>query len=73
MARYGLYGAVSRDFLTYMGRILVHDNQHELAFLIPGGATVRELPRDIPDGQTMPIRSHPELAAIQWPLTKGQF
>lgn len=72
MTRYGLYGSRSRDFLTYGGRILVHDNRDELAFLITGAA-VRELPRDIPDEQTLPMSAHPELAAVRWPLRRGDF
>ena len=72
MTRYGLFGAKSRDFLTYRGRILVHDNDRELAYLLPG-STPRPLPRDIPAELTLPIRLHPELAAIRWPLDRGDF
>jgi hypothetical protein len=63
MTRYGFYGANSQDFLTYGGRILVHDNRHELEFLTTG-ATVRTLPSDIPEDQTLPIRFHPGLASV---------
>lgn len=72
MTRYGLYGANSRDFLTLGGRILVHDNQHELEFLTTGAA-IRELPGDIPDEQTLPISAHPELAGVTWPLNRAEF
>ncbi|NUU26113.1 MAG: hypothetical protein HOV68_32125 [Streptomycetaceae bacterium] len=63
--RYGLYGPNSRDFLSYGGRLLVHHDRAQLEFLVPG-TPVRELPPDIPADQTMPIRFHPELAAVQW-------
>lgn len=73
MKRFGLFGAVTRDFLTYGGQILIHDDAAQLAFLAPYGATVRELPPDIPADQCLPIRFHPDLAAVRWPLTKEQF
>jgi hypothetical protein len=63
--RFGLYGSNSRDFLTYGGRILVHHDRAQLEFLVKG-VPVRELPPDIPDGQTLPIRFHPEMAAVQF-------
>lgn len=71
--RFGLYGPLSRDFLTWGGRILWHTDAAELAFLVPLGAVVRELPADIPADQTLHIGSHPAMAAVQWPLTREQF
>jgi hypothetical protein len=70
--RYGLVGERTRDFLTYGGLVLWHDNRAELEFLVPG-PRVMELPRDLPADQCMPIRLHPDLAAVQWPLTRDQF
>lgn len=71
-ARYGLQGLVSRELLTYGGRVLVHDNPHELGFLVPD-ARVVTVPRDIPPEQTMPISAHPGLAGVRFPLRKGDF
>jgi hypothetical protein len=72
VTRYGLFGARSRDFLTYAGRVLVHDNPDELGFLV-AGATVRAVPPSVPDDQTLPITAHPELADVRWPLRKDDF
>lgn len=72
MTRWGLWGVATRDFLTYGGRILVHDNRAELEFLVPG-TPVREVPPSIPPDHCLPIRLHPDLATVQWPLTKEQF
>lgn len=72
MARYGLVGARTRDFLTYGGRVLFHDNRGELEFLVPDTRVV-ELPPSIPSDQTLPIRLHPDLVTVEWPLTKEQF
>lgn len=72
MKRYGLYGSASRDWLTFGGRILWHDNQHELEFLTTG-ATVREIPRDIPDELMMPIKDHPKMFGVRFPLRREDF
>jgi len=75
--RYGLYGRTSRNFLTYGGRILWHDNKDDLAFLFPiaknGSTQVREIPPDIPMDQCLPIRDHPDMSWVTWPLTRQQF
>ena len=36
MTRYALQGTVSRDLLTWNGKVLVHDNPGEMAFLFAG-------------------------------------
>lgn len=70
--RYALYGRCSRDFLTFGGRVLVHDDRAEMEFLFPG-CPVRELPADIPADQTLPIEHHPDLAATTFPLDRNEF
>lgn len=73
MARYALQGTVSRDLLTWNGRVLVHDDPGEMAFLFAGDVKVIPCPRDIPPEQTLEIRYHPQLASVQWPLDRSQF
>ena len=73
MSRYALQGATSRDLLTYGGKVLVHDNRPELEFLMAGDVHIVECPRDIPPDQTLPIRYHPQLAAVTWPLDRKDF
>lgn len=70
--RWGLYGTHSRDFLTYGGRIIWHDNPAEMEWLTTG-AQVREIPRDVPDELMMPLREHPKLAGVRWPLRREDF
>lgn len=72
MRRYGLYGRNSRDFLTWGGRILIHDNRAEMEWLFPG-VPVRELPNDIPANQTLPIEHHPDLAGTTFPIDRREF
>lgn len=73
MSRYALQGTTSRDLLSYGGRVLVHDNPAELEFLFAGDIRVIPCPRDIPPEQTLSVRYHPDLAAVQWPLDRSQF
>lgn len=73
MSRYALQGTTSRDLLTYGGKVLVHDNAAEMAYLFAGDVRVIDCPRDIQPEQTLPIRYHPQLAAVTWPLDKEQF
>lgn len=72
MGRYGLYGAATRDFLTFAGRVLVHDNRAELEWLVPG-TQVREVPPSFPPDQCLPIRLHPDLQAVDFPLNRRDF
>jgi hypothetical protein len=73
MSRYALQGALSRDLLTWNGKVLVHDDRAEMEFLVTGDVRVIDCPRDIPPEQTIEIRYHPQLASVTWPLTKEQF
>jgi len=70
--RFALQGAVSRELLTYGGRVLVHDNAAELEFLTTG-ARVVTVPRDVPDEQTLPISAHPCFAGVRFPLQRKDF
>lgn len=73
MSRYALQGALSRDLLTWNGKVLVHSDKAEMEFLFTGDVRVIPCPRDIPPEQTIEIRHHPQLASVTWPLTKEQF
>lgn len=61
--RWGLFGEVSRDFLTYGGKILYHTEAAALEW-VTTGARVREIPRDIPDDLLMPIINHPHFEGV---------
>lgn len=67
--RYALRGSVSGELLTYQGRVLIHDNRGELEYLFPGERVVAY------DGAlpTMPVREHPDMAAVTWPLNRKDF
>jgi hypothetical protein len=73
MSRYALQGALSRDLLTWNGKVLVHGDRAEMEFLVTGDVRVIDCPRDIPPEQTIEIRFHPNFVSVTWPLTKEQF
>lgn len=64
-------GPRSGELLSLNGRVLVHDNPHELEFLFLGIQTV-PIGRNF-DLPTMPVKDHPGLADVSWPLRKEQF
>lgn len=73
MSRYALQGTISRDLLTWNGRILVHDNRAEMEFLVTGDVHVIDCPRDIPPEQTLELRFHPQYAHHRFPLRREDY
>lgn len=73
MTMYAYVGNASRELLSYRGAILVHDNPAEMEYLIPGYAVIPLPPAEALGRPTMPLRHHPDLAAVAWPLEKGSF
>lgn len=74
--RYGLYGATSKTLLTHRGRVIVHPDRDQLAFLVPGVRVV-DVPPDIPEDQCIPLWAMPDFAAVRWgpngELDRSQF
>jgi hypothetical protein len=69
---YGLWGRTSRDFLTYLGRVLVHDNRAELEFLFPE-CPIREVPASFRSDMCFPIEQHPGMSNVRFPLQRSDF
>lgn len=72
MTLFALVGPVSKELLSFNGQVLVHDNKAELEWLIPG-VKVIQLPKADIGRPTMPIKDHPDMAAVRWPLDKRHF
>ena len=70
--RYALRGDASRELLSLDGQVLVHDNPHEMEWLVVG-ATAVELGPAWPEADTLPLRDHPQLSAVSWPLNRSDF
>lgn len=71
-ARWALQGERSRELLTWQGRVIVHNSQGELEFLITG-ARVIPCPRSIPDEQTVPLPALPQFATHRFPLRREDY
>lgn len=73
---FALFGPVTGDLLTFGGRPIVHDNREELEWLLPGARVVRVTERDLRTRSPltpMPLREHPALAHLSWPLNREEF
>jgi hypothetical protein len=65
--RFALYGAISRQMLTYNGLIITHHNRRQMEFMHPGTRVV-DVPADIPESQCIPLAMHPDYATVQFDL-----
>jgi hypothetical protein len=73
---FALYGETTGDLLTLHGRPLVHDNRVEMAWLLPKARIVPVTERDLVARSPLPplpLREHPALAHLSWPLRRGEF
>jgi hypothetical protein len=77
-----LEGGLSRELLSFMGQVIVHDGtMKELEFLFPkwkdGQVRFVEVAVDggtLRDGRpTMWLRDHPDLDLVTWPLDPRKF
>lgn len=74
-------GGVSRELLSFMGRVIVHDSKKELEFLFPkyrdGQIRIVEVVVEggtLQDGRpVMRLRDHPDMDTVQWPLDERDF
>jgi hypothetical protein len=69
---FALEGSISKELLTFGGKVLVHDNPDELGFLIKG-ARVVECPSYVKPEERMSIKMHPDIAHIRFPLVRSDF
>jgi hypothetical protein len=69
MRKYCLVGAVSGDILTYQGKALVHSNKAEMEYLFPANRVV-PLPSYWGEELTFPLKDHPDMDTVQFPLAQ---
>ncbi len=71
-ARWALEGPVTRDLLTWGGRVIVHDSLAELEWLLDGVRIVR-CPAAIPPEQVIGLRWLPQYEGVSWPLRRSEW
>lgn len=64
-----LVGAVSGEILTYRDKALVHENKQEMEFLFPANRVV-PLPSYWGEELTFPLKDHPDMDTVQFPLAQ---
>ncbi len=67
---FALKGNTTGQLLTLNGKVLTHDNRAELEFLVPYTEVVQT---DVRFEDSLPIRFHPDLSHISWPIRKADF
>lgn len=70
--RFAMEGPNSKQLLSYQGKVLVHDDRAELEFLFPGVRVV-EPGVALAQYDTLPVKEHPDLGHLEWPLRREDF
>lgn len=77
---WAMAGHLSREVLSFEGRMVVHPDRAELEFLIGDSARLVELTGSTPEEvahrygrPAMLLRHHPDMAAVTWPLDRKAF
>jgi hypothetical protein len=72
-----LKGEHSGMLLSYRGRTLYHGDRGELEFLFPRSQVVQVTGRVLAAAcaplEPMPIKDHPGMAPVTWPLNREDF
>lgn len=68
--QYAMWGKSAQSWITYQGKVLVHDDKGEMEFLFPG-AIVR--PITTYPGEALSIKLHPGCEGYQWPIRREDF
>jgi hypothetical protein len=70
MKKWCLVGAVSGEILTFRDKAIVHEHKGELEYLFPGNRVV-PLPSYWGEELTFPLKDHPDMDVVQFPLAKN--
>jgi hypothetical protein len=63
---------VAQSLMTLNGLVLVHDNEHEMGFLLSGGRVV-DLPPWVKPEEQLRLANHPQLSSVRFPLDRKDF
>jgi len=68
---YAMWGRNAQSWISYQGKVLVHDSKGEMEFLFPG-ATVRSI-IGVGSEESLSIKDHPSCVHYTWPIRKEDF
>lgn len=77
--RYALKGQKTGELLSYNGRVIVHNNREELAWLMgkgieSGTLSVVEISAQFASKRPLlRLEHHPDMAAVRFPLDRDEF
>jgi hypothetical protein len=78
--KFALKSSATRDLITYQGRVIVHNNERELAFLFglgqgknPSLSVVEISARFVSERPTVRLAAHPDMAGVTFPLDPDEF
>jgi hypothetical protein len=69
--RYAMWGRHSQSWISFQGRVIVHDDKGEMEFLFPG-SVVRPI-SGLREEDMMTIKDHPGCIDFQWPIKREDF
>lgn len=65
--KYCLIGRITKEPLSYKGRVIVHEDKAEMEYLFPNNRVV-ELPAYFGEDLTIPLKFHPDMDNVKFPL-----
>jgi hypothetical protein len=70
MKKFCLLGRTTKEPLSYKGRVIVHESREEFQYLFPNNRVV-ELPAYFGEDLTIPLKFHPDMGNVKFPLEKN--
>lgn len=67
-----MQGLISKELITFNGKVIVHNNRAEMEFLFVG-VRVIECPKEFESNQLIKVRNHPDFSSYLWPLSRNRF
>ena len=70
---YAMQGLISKELLTFRGRVIVHNDRSEMEFLFEGVRVIELPPGEFTPQQMLKVKDHPDFSSYLWPLTRNRF
>lgn len=67
-----MQGLISKELITFDGKVIVHNNRDEMEFLFTGVRVV-ECPKEFEPKDLIKVKDHPDFSSVQWPLSRNRW